>query len=71
MDNRFIWIEDQSLTLDFCESVIEKYELESFKSIATTVGGYSNVLQATEVNITNLDSWKEEDDHLFHKLNKA
>lgn len=71
MDNRFIWIDEESLDTDFCESVIQKYELESFKSVATTIGGYSNVLQATEVNITNLDSWKEEDTHLFLRLNKS
>jgi 2OG-Fe(II) oxygenase superfamily len=71
MDNRFIWIEEESLDADFCQHLIQKYELESFKSLATTIGGYSNVLKATEVNITNLDSWKSEDEHLFLKLNSS
>ena len=71
MDNRFIWIDEESLDADFCQHLIQKYELESFKSLATTIGGYSNVLQATEVNITSLDSWKDEDDELFKKLNKS
>lgn len=71
MDDRFIWKDEKSLGADFCQHLIEKYELESFKSVATTIGGYSNILQATEVNITLLDTWKEEDDILFKKLNKS
>jgi hypothetical protein len=71
MDDRFIWIEEDSLTHEFCDHIIQKYEVESFKSIATTIGGYSNVLQATEVNITNLEGWIEEDTHLFKTLNKG
>jgi hypothetical protein len=71
MDDRFIWIDETSLDVDLCQHLIQKYELESFKSLATTIGGYSNVLQATEVNITSLDSWKDEDDKLFKTLNKS
>ena len=71
MDDRFIWIDETSLDVDLCQHLIQKYELESFKSLATTIGGYSNILQATEVNITSLDSWKEEDDKLFKTLNKS
>ena len=71
MDNRFIWTDSQSLTADFCESVIEKYEVESFKKAAETVGGYKSVLQATELIITGLDDWNSEDAYLFDRLNKA
>jgi len=71
MDNRFLWIDKGNLSIDFCESMIERYELESFKKIATAVGGYTNILSATKVNITELDSWKDVDDHLFASLSRS
>ena len=70
MDDKLIWYKENSIDTSFCEHVIKKFENDSRK-IDGVVGSTSsrvdkNIKDTTELRISDLSDWKEEDE-IFYK----
>jgi Rps23 Pro-64 3,4-dihydroxylase Tpa1-like proline 4-hydroxylase len=72
--NQFIWIKDNSLTEDFCQSVIDRFESDD-RTHPGLVGNnkalISTIKQSTDLKISSLPDWKEEDAVFFEELQSA
>jgi hypothetical protein len=69
--NPFIWVQDGVLSSDFCQHVIKRFDLDSRSYVGKTSGGYMpDMKRSTDMNISRLDDWKQEDAVFFDALNK-
>lgn len=57
-----IWCKKHSLDKNFCKEIIHKFEQDSNKIKARTLGGYlPKIKQSTDLVISNFSSWETED----------
>ena len=63
----FIWQSKNSLSEDFCRKCIEKFENDPKKVKGRTLGN-QNLKQSTDLMISNLDNWEEEDAYLSENI---
>ena len=66
-----IYVQDNSLEPDFCKKVIEKFEKDDRKKKGLTGpdGEYKpDIKKSTDLKISGIDGWEEEDDVFFHSL---
>jgi hypothetical protein len=72
--NPFIWTSENSISEDFCASVIQKFETDD-RSHSGLVGTHrqtdSNVKQSTDLEISQYSDWKDEDEVFFKSLQKG
>jgi len=69
----FIYIADNALEPDFCQSVIEKFENDRTKCqgvIGVKEKIDLNIKDSTDLFITNKENWKEEDRVFYESLKK-
>ena len=71
-----IYFNDDTLTEEFCEHLIQKFNNDD-RRVEGKIGGppgtgprvIKEIKQSTDLNISNLEEWKEEDEVLFKSLN--
>ena len=71
--NDLIYLEKDSLSKEFCQHLIDKFEADERKwtgRIGTAAGGGINlaVKQSTDLNVTMVDGWEEEQQTLTNIL---
>jgi len=67
--NDYIRTYENNLSSDFCERLIEKFELDPNQEKGVVGEGYRpDLKQSTDICISQLDNWKEEDEYLFNSL---
>lgn len=68
----FYFVKENALTSEFCEHCIKKFKKDPNKTAGKTGGGVSlDIKQSTDLYITQLDDWKEEDQVFFNSLNET
>ena len=69
-DPHIVWFEN-ALSVDFCKKVIRKFNKDENRYPGVTAGGYNpGIKQSEDLQISNLEDWKEEDKIFFESLNK-
>jgi len=70
--DRFIWTKDNSLDTTFCKYLIEKFQRDNRKSAGVVGAGIIDpkIKQSTDLNISGIDDWEEEDRKLTTILYK-
>ena len=61
------------LSDEFCDQVITKFEADERSYLGTTIGKddkWKDWKKSTDLNISNFDDWKEEDDIFYKALNE-
>ena len=72
MKNPFIWFEENNLENEFCDHCISKFESNDNKYQGLAGESYKPSLkQSTDLVISYLDDWKEEDDIFYNSITKA
>ena len=71
IDDLYIYIDNESISKDMCEIIINKFINDERKATGQTVGGISNLKVTNDIPISSLDDWKEIDKYLYEKLNMA
>ena len=71
----FIHVEYNTLSEEFCNSVIGKFETDNRKQQGTLGSGKNSIVNvdikdSIDLMISGLDDWKEEDEVLFNSVNK-
>ena len=67
-----IWSKKKSLSRDFCDGMIEKFENDTNKYNGVTTGGFNpEVKLTTDLFITNKIDWVEEDSIIHESLSLA
>ena len=65
------YVVKNQLDKDFCEHCIEKFKKDDAKVVGITDGGLqSDVKKSTDLYLSKLDNWKEEDNVFFESLSK-
>ena len=72
----FIHVEYNTLSEEFCNSVIGKFETDNRKQQGKLGSGKNSVVNvdikdSVDLMISGLDDWKEEDEVLFNSVNKC
>ena len=66
-----IYVVQNQLDKDFCEHCIEKFKKDDAKVVGVTGGGEQlDVKKSTDLYLSKLDNWKEEDNVFFESLAK-
>ena len=69
--NKFIWTKKNSLSKQFCEDVIYKFERDIRKISGSTLGGFNeSVKKSMDLGITQLFGWEEEDKIFYKSLSE-
>ncbi len=69
--NQFIWQKKNCLSEEFCKNLIEKFEKDDRKVSGTTdLGLISDLKKSTDLYISQLDGWAEEDKIFFDVLSE-
>jgi hypothetical protein len=69
--NPFIWVCDNVLSSDFCQHVIRRFDSDSRSCVGKTSGGYlPDIKSSTDLNISRLEDWQQEDTVFFDTLYK-
>ena len=71
MFNQLIWSKKNALPKNFCDSVIKKYDQDLRKVDSVISAGLvcdKSVRDSTNLSITGLEDWKEEDDQFYNSL---
>ena len=64
-----IYVVQNQLEKDFCEHVIEKFKKDDNKSQGLTLGGIDlNAKQSMDLEISDREDWKEEDEVFYKSL---
>jgi hypothetical protein len=72
MRNPFIWLEKDNLEKQFCDHCISKFEEDDEKYQGTAGGTYRpDLKKSTDLLISVLDNWKEEDDIFYNSITRA
>lgn len=67
--NQFIWEKKNCLSEEFCKKLIEKFEKDERKVLgATDLGLITDLKKSTDLYISQLDEWVEEDKIFFNVL---
>jgi len=67
--NKFIWEKQNALDSEFCKNVIYKFERDLRKTSGKTLGGVDvNTKISTDISITYINGWKEEDKVFYESL---
>jgi hypothetical protein len=70
--NSFLWVKDNSLTKDFCQSVIDRFESDNRSSQGCISSGANpDIKRSTDLKISYFTDWKEEDGVFFNALQDA
>ena len=65
------YVVKNQLDKDFCEHCIEKFKKDDAKVVGITDGGLqSDIKKSTDLYLSKLDNWKEEDNVFFESLSK-
>lgn len=68
----FYYFKEDALTEEFCQHCIKKFKLDPNKTQGKTGGGVTlDIKQSTDLNISKLSEWKEEDQTFFDSLTKS
>lgn len=68
----FYYIKHNALSEEFCEQCIKKFKKDPNKIQGRTGGGVlPEIKQSRDINISEYDHWKEEDQVFFDSLNEA
>jgi len=73
MFDKFIWQKDDTLSSEFCNALISKFEADSRKTQGVTGGGVNlKYKKSTDLSITHfVNDYKLEDQTIFNALNKS
>lgn len=73
MFDKFIWQKDDTLSSEFCNALISKFEADSRKTQGITGGGVNlKYKKSTDLSITYfVNDYKLEDQTIFNALNKS
>ena len=75
MFRELIWVKEQSLSEDFCNQIIDKFETDPYKKAGEVDQNNPRVdknLKITiDTTITHRIAWREEDEVLYKALGKA
>ena len=75
MFREFIWVKEQSLSEDFCNQIIDKFETDPYRKTGQVDQNNPRVdknLKITiDTTITHRIAWREEDEVLYKALGKA
>ena len=75
MFKELIWVKENSLTEQFCKSVIDKFETDPYRKPGEVDQNNPRVDKDIKItienSITNNISWREEDEILYKALGKA
>ena len=75
MFKELIWVKEQSLSEDFCNQIINKFETDPYRKAGKVDQNNPRVdkdIKITiEKSITNNISWREADEILYKALGKA
>jgi hypothetical protein len=73
MFDKFIWQKDDTLSSEFCNALISKFEADSRKTQGITGGGVNlKYKKSTDLSITYyINDYKLEDQTIFNALNKG
>jgi Rps23 Pro-64 3,4-dihydroxylase Tpa1-like proline 4-hydroxylase len=67
--NPFIWVKDDVISREICESIIKKFNADERKSPGITGSGYQpKAKRSTDLVISGKEEWKEEDALFFDVL---
>lgn len=67
--NNFIYENDNSLSMELCEEIIQKFESDDTKKLGTVISGYyPNIKDSIDLNISNDTKWEYIYCHLFTEL---
>jgi Rps23 Pro-64 3,4-dihydroxylase Tpa1-like proline 4-hydroxylase len=70
--NSLIWSKQNSLTKEFCSHLIHKFEKDDQKTSGRVASGIDlKTKVSTDLMITSLSDWKEEDKVLYNALQKS
>jgi hypothetical protein len=70
--NSFLWAKDNSLTEDFCQSVIDRFESDNRSNQGRISSGANlDIKRSTDLKISYFTDWKEEDGVFFNALQDA
>jgi len=69
--NSLIWTKENTLSPEFCQYVIDKFENDDRKYKGITVDGIDeDIKKSSDLGISHLDDWKKEDRVFYNSLNK-
>ena len=75
MFKELIWVKEQSLSEDFCNKIIDKFETDPYRKAGKVDQNNPRVDKDIKITIentiTNNISWREEDEILYKALGKA
>ncbi len=72
IEDTFIWQKENSLTKEFCDHCIAKFEKDENKKQGQTGGGINlNVKRSIDLSISSYDLWDSEDKTFFNSLNTS
>jgi hypothetical protein len=67
--NNLIWTQKNSLTKEFCNHLIQKFESDDEKCVGRTGAGIDlDVKRSTDLALTRLSNWEEEDKVLYDAI---
>lgn len=70
--NKFIWSKSNALSSEFCKNVIYKFERDLRKVSGKTLGGFNDsVKKSTDISISYLSEWKNEDEVFYKSLHES
>lgn len=70
--NKFIWSKSNALSSEFCKKVIYKFERDLRKVSGKTLGGFNDsVKKSTDIGISYLSEWKNEDEVFYKSLHES
>ena len=71
IDDLYIYTDNESISKEMCEIIINKYINDERKQDGSTSNGLTKYKISKDISITKLDDWKEIDNYLYEKLNIA
>jgi hypothetical protein len=71
IDDLYIYIDNESISKDMCEIIINKFINDERKSKGITTDGDSKIKVTNDMVISVLNDWREIDNYLYEKLNIA
>ena len=69
--NDFVYIKENELDEDFCQHIIDKFEKDDRKAQGIVGGGLrTDIKKSTDLSMTHVSGWEEEDKIFYKSLNK-
>ena len=67
--NHLIWTKENALSHEFCQHVIDKFESDDRKVSGITMKGVDDNKKSTDLSISVLSDWRDEDKVFYESLN--